>query len=333
MIKVFRDAAGPCLAPAGSVVAVGAFDGLHRGHAALLARVRERAMARALVPAVVSFEPLPRAYFAHGTLSRLASVREKLLGFRDAGIELALLLRFNAALAATDAADFVREVLAGRMDAREVWVGEDFRFGHRRAGDVALLRRMGSQLGFDVHTPETVEASGERVSATRIRELLAAGEFAHAARLLGGPFSMGGRVVRGNRIGRELGYPTANLRLRGRVPPVQGIFAVRVHGVSGKAWPAVASLGVRPMFDGSEPLLEVHLFDFDGDLYGHRLDVEFVAKLRDEGKFADLDALKTQMDKDAMQARACLAISPDREDQAAATELSAMDGAFGRIFQ
>src|SRR6185437_1657662 len=169
MIKVFRDAAGPCLAPAGSVVAVGAFDGLHRGHAALLARVRERAMARALVPSVVSFEPLPRAYFAHGALSRLASVREKLLGFRDAGIELALLLRFNAALAATDAADFVREVLAGRMNAREVWVGEDFRFGHRRAGDVALLRRMGAQLGFDVHTPETVEASGERVSATRIR--------------------------------------------------------------------------------------------------------------------------------------------------------------------
>jgi len=333
MIKVFRDAAGPCLAPAGSVVAVGAFDGLHRGHAALLARVRERAMARALVPSVVSFEPLPRAYFAHGALSRLASVREKLLGFRDAGIELALLLRFNAALAATDAADFVREVLAGRMNAREVWVGEDFRFGHRRAGDVALLRRMGAQLGFDVHTPETVEASGERVSATRIRELLAAGEFAHAARLLGRPFSMGGRVVHGNRIGRELGYPTANLRLRGRVPPVQGIFAVRVHGVSGKAWPAVASLGVRPMFDGSEPLLEVHLFDYDGELYGRRIEVEFVAKLRDEGKFADLDALKTQMDKDAMHARACLAGIPGREDQAAATELSAMHGAFGRIFQ
>ncbi|HET6906607.1 MAG TPA: bifunctional riboflavin kinase/FAD synthetase [Rhodanobacteraceae bacterium] len=305
MFKVFRDAAGPCLAPGGSVLAVGAFDGLHRGHVALLHRVRERAQARGLIPAVVSFEPLPRAFFARAPLPRLSSLREKLRGFRDAGIELVLLLRFTTVLAAMGAEDFVREILVKRMNAREVWVGADFRFGHRRAGDVALLQALGAQLGFEVHTLDAVEAEeGVRVSATRIRELLAAGEFAQAARLLGRPFSIGGRVVRGNRVGHQLGYPTANIRLGRRVSPVQGIFAVRVRGVDAKPWPGVASLGVRPMFDGREPLLETHLFDFAGDLYGRRIEVEFVAKLRDEEKFADLDALKAQMDRDAEQARA-----------------------------
>jgi riboflavin kinase/FMN adenylyltransferase len=306
MFKVFRDAAGPCLAPGGSVLAIGAFDGLHRGHTALLARVRERASALGLTAAVVSFEPLPRAYFSRQPLPRLSSLREKLCGLRDAGIELLLLLRFNAALANMSAEEFVRMAVLQRMNAREVWVGADFRFGHRRAGDVALLREMGAQAGFEVRTLEPIEAAGERVSATRIRELIAAGEFARAARLLGRPFFIGGRVVCGNRMGRELGFPTANIPLRGRVPPVQGIFAARVHGVSDESLPAVVSLGVRPMFDGREPLLEAHLFDFDGDLYGRRIAVEFVAKLRDEEKFVDLDALKVQMDKDAAQARRIL---------------------------
>jgi riboflavin kinase/FMN adenylyltransferase len=307
MFKVFRDAAGPCLAPAGSVLAVGAFDGLHRGHAALLRRVRERADARKLIPAVVSFEPLPRAFFSRAPLPRLSSLREKLCGFRDIGIELALLLRFNASLAAMGAEEFVREIIVKRMTAREVWVGADFRFGHRRAGDVALLQTLGLQLGFEVHTLQPVEAEeGGRVSATRIRELLASDGFAQAARLLGRPFTIDGRVVRGNRVGHELGYPTANIRLGRRVSPVHGIFAVRVHGLGGQPRPGVASLGVRPMFDGREPLLEAHLFDFDGDLYGRRIEVEFVARLRDEEKFADLDALKAQMDRDAAQSREIL---------------------------
>lgn len=333
MFKVFRDAAGPCLAPGGSVLAVGAFDGLHRGHAALLRRVRERASARGLVPAVVSFEPLPRAFFSRTPLPRLSSLREKLCGFRDAGIGLALLLRFDAALAAMGAEDFVREVLVERMNAREVWVGADFRFGHRRAGDVALLQTLGAQLGFQVHTLETVEAEeGERVSATRIRELLVAGEFVQAARLLGRPFSIEGRVVRGNRVGHELGYPTANIRLGGRVSPVQGIFAVRVHGLGAQPRPGVASLGVRPMFDGREPLLETHLFDFDGDLYGRRIEVEFVARLRDEKKFADLDALKAQMDRDAAQAREILDRHPG-ENRDPATLMMGNAKALGSGFQ
>ena len=307
MFKVFRDAAGPCLVPGGSVLAVGAFDGLHRGHAALLARVRERAAARGLTPAVVGFEPLPRAYFAREPLPRLSSLREKLCGVRDAGIALLLLLRFNAALANMGAEKFVREVLVARMNAKEIWVGADFRFGHRRAGDVALLQTLGEQCGFAVRTLETIEANGERVSASRIREALAKNDFAHAGRLLGRPFVIGGRVVRGNRVGHQLGYPTANIRLGRRVPPVRGIFAACARGVADAPQPAVVSLGVRPMFDGREPLLEAHLFDFDGDLYGKRIEVEFIAKLRDEEKFADLDALKAQMDLDAIQAREILA--------------------------
>lgn len=310
-MKVFRDAAGPCLAPAGSVIAVGAFDGLHRGHAALLARVRERAVAGGLTPAVVSFEPLPRAYFSQSPMPRLSSLREKLCGLREAGIDRVLLLRFNAALAAMDAADFVREILTSRMGAREVWVGEDFRFGHRRADDFTLLQRMGEELNFKARAIEPVQAAGERVSATRIRALLGDGEFDHAACLLGRRFSIGGRVVRGKRMGHELGFPTANIRLGRRIAPLGGIFAVKVRGLTAGPMPAVASLGVRPTVGGTEPLLEAHLFDFDGDLYGRRLDVEFVAKLRDEAKFADLDALKAQMDRDAAQAREILNRHPD----------------------
>lgn len=310
MVKVFRDVAGPCLAPGGSVVAVGAFDGLHRGHRALLGRVRERASERRLLPIAVSFEPLPRQFFARGEpLPRLASQREKLAGFAEAGIERVLLLRFDAKLAAMPAETFVREVLAARLGAREIWVGEDFRFGHKRGGDLGLLQRMGGGLGFAAHALAPVLADGERVSASRIRALLAAGEFAHAARLLGRPFAIGGRVVRGERLGRKLGYPTANVRLGRRVAPVGGIFAVRVRGVGAAAWPGVASLGVRPTVDGREPLLEAHLFDFDGDLYGRRIEVEFVAKLRDEEKFPDLDALKRQMDRDAAEARRLLGVA------------------------
>ena len=342
MMSVFRDAAGPSLAPGGSVLAVGAFDGLHRGHAALLARVRERAQALGLLPLVVSFEPLPRAFFAREPLPRLGSVRDKLEGLCEAGMERALLLRFNAALAAMSAEDFVRDVLVQRARAREVWVGADFRFGHARRGDVALLERLGGESGFVTRVFDTQHDAGERVSSSAIRAALAAGAFADAARLLGRPFTIDGRVVRGRQLGRALGYPTANIRLGRRISPVQGIFAVRVHGrgsqpmpggrsgasCASDTWaslpggrsgascardtwaslPGVASLGLRPTVGGREPLLEAHLFDFEGDLYGRRLAVEFVAKLRDEEKFASLDALTAQMHRDAAAARTILGV-------------------------
>lgn len=312
MIKLSRDVAGPCLAPRGSVVAVGAFDGLHRGHQALLAEVRERAAALDCEPVVVSFEPLPRAYFSNSPLPRLSSVREKLLGFHAAGITRALVLRFNADLAAMSAEDFVQAVLVERLAAREVWVGGDFRFGHRRSGDVAMLERLGASAGFCACTMAPVLLDGQRVSATRVRELLAEGDFAAAAPLLGRPFVIEGRVEYGNQLGRTLGYPTANIHLRERVSPIRGIFAVRVGlGESECAWPGVASLGVRPTVNEvAEPLLEVHLFDFEGDLYGQRMAVEFVGKLRDEEKFDSLDALTAQMERDANAARAMLGMNP-----------------------
>lgn len=308
MLRIFRDATGPCLAPDGCVLTIGAFDGLHRGHAALLSRVQERARVLGITPAAVSFEPLPRGYFSPVPLKRLSSVREKLCGFADAGIELLLLLRFGAPLATMSAQDFVRKVLVARMRAREVWVGASFRFGHDRVGDVQLLRTLAGEGGYRVRVLEAVTlGDGERISASRVRGALGASDFAHARDLLGRPFTIEGRVVRGERVGRTLGYPTANIRLGKRHSPVAGVFAVRVR--LGRSWlPGVASLGVRPTIaSGGEPLLEVHLFDFDRDLYGQRITVEFVVKLRDEEKFADLAALRAQMDRDAAQARQLLA--------------------------
>ena len=308
MSLLFRDAAGPNLAPGGSVLCVGAFDGLHPGHRALLAHVRERATAQALTPLAISFEPIPREFFAHGVpVPRIASAREKIEQIGASGISL-LLLRFNAGLAAMSAEAFVEDVLIARADAREIWVGADFRFGHARRGDVALLQAIGERRGFSVMVMPDVAVDGVRISSSAIRRHLAAGEFDAAAQLLGRRFAIGGHVVRGRQLGRKLGYPTANIRLGRRTSPVAGIFAVRVHGVEVAPRAGVASLGVRPTIDGGgEPLLEAHLFDFDGDLYGRRIEVEFVQKLRDEMKFDDLDTMVIQIERDAVEARAILA--------------------------
>lgn len=311
-MQFHRDIEGPSLAPAGSVVAIGAFDGLHRGHQWLLSQVRRQASALGCRAVVISFEPLPRAYFSAEPVPRLTSIREKLKGFAAAGIDQVLMLRFNPVLTSMTAEDFVRRVLVGRLGAREVWVGADFRFGHGRSGDVALLRAMAEEGGFSTCIMPSLQADGERVSATRVRKLLAEGKFAEAVPLLGRPFVIEGKVEYGNQLGRSLGYPTANIFLRHRQSPVHGIFAVRVGlGESECSWPGVASLGVRPTVNQvAEPLLEVHLFDFEGDLYGQRMAVEFVAKLRDEQKFDGLDALKAQMDRDAREARLALGMNP-----------------------
>jgi riboflavin kinase / FMN adenylyltransferase len=311
-IRLFRDVDGPCLAPGGSVVAIGAFDGLHRGHQALLTEVHERATAKGLAPVGVTFEPLPRAYFSPEPVPRLSSIREKLEGLGAAGLCDALVLRFNEALTAMSAEDFVQRVLVQRLAAREVWVGGDFRFGHKRRGDFALLESMGAELGFTAHAMTPISIDGERVSSSRVRSLLAEGKFAQATPLLGRPFVIEGHVEYGNQLGRTLGYPTANIHLRTRVSPVSGIFAVRIGVGEGPcSWPGVASLGVRPTVNEvAEPLLEAHLFDFSGDLYGRRIAVEFVAKLRDEEKFDGLDALTVQMHRDEVAARQVLGMNP-----------------------
>ncbi len=310
MNTLFRDAAGPCLAPHGSVVCIGAFDGVHLGHRTVFERAREQAVNLGLTPAVVSFAPIPRVFFTRGVqVPQLTSAREKVSAMIAAGMQRVLLLHFDAALAAMSAEDFVSRVLVRRLAAREVWVGECFRFGHARQGDLALLQRLGAAHGFHADVVPPFELDGQRVSSSRIRALLAASDFDAAARLLGRRFSIGGHVVRGQQLGRKLGYPTANVRLGSRVAPVGGIFAVKVHGVGAQMKPGVASLGVRPTVNGTEPLLEAHLFDFDGDLYGKRIQVEFVQKLRDEEKFADLATMVQQIDKDAAQARRILGVA------------------------
>ncbi|GAB3313668.1 bifunctional riboflavin kinase/FAD synthetase [Luteimonas notoginsengisoli] len=312
MNRLFRDVEGGPLCPHGSVVCIGAFDGLHLGHRALVRHAAGRARALELPMVALSFEPLPREFFAQGEPPpRLQLPRAKFEGLCALGADLVGLLRFDARMVAMSAEDFVRQVLVRRLAACEVHVGPDFRFGHGRAGDLAMLQREGKAHGFVADAIAPVRLDGERVSSTRIRAALQDGSFDTATRLLGAPYALGGRVVRGRQLGRTLGYPTANLRFDDKRPALSGIYATWVHGVGDRPWPSVASFGTRPTVGGVEPLLEAHLFDFDGDLYGRRIDVEFVARLRDEEKFPDLPALVAQMDRDAQLARQLLA--PEQE--------------------
>jgi riboflavin kinase/FMN adenylyltransferase len=313
MSRLFRDVEGGPLCPQGSVVCIGAFDGLHLGHRALVRHATARARTLGVASVALSFEPLPREFFAPSDPPpRLTLARAKAEGLAALGVDAVGLLRFNARLAAMDADRFVRRVLAERLSAREVWVGPDFRFGKGRAGDFALLQALGTELGFTAHSIAPVVVDGERVSSTRIRGALAGGDFDTAADLLERSYAIAGRVVRGKQLGRTLGYPTANLRYGGKRPPLQGIFATRVHGVGDAPIDSVSSFGTRPTVAGVEPLLEAHLFDFDGDLYGRRIAVEFVARLRDELAFTDLPALVAQMHRDAAQARDLLSHLPQQ---------------------
>ena len=306
MSRLFRDVEGGLLCPQGSVVCIGAFDGLHLGHRALVRHAVSRARTLGLPAIALSFEPLPREFFAKAAPPpRLTLPRAKFEGLCELGVDRVGLLRFDAALAAMSAENFVRDVLAARLHAREVWVGPGFRFGRDRLGDLQALQSLGAVHGFAAEAIEAV-GDGAPISSTRIRNALASGDFETAARLLGRPYAIGGRVIRGNRLGRTLGYPTANLRFGGKTPPLSGIFAVQVRGVGPDPMPAVASFGMRPTVGGREPLLEAHLFDFDGDLYGRRVQIEFRARLRDEQTFADLPTLVEQMHRDAAQARLLL---------------------------
>jgi len=308
MNRLFRDVDRAMPASQGSVVCIGAFDGLHLGHQALVRRAVEDARVRDARAVAVTFDPLPRQFFARGpATARLGSTRARVAGLFALGIDDVALLRFDQRLSALGADEFTSRVLAGALGARSVWVGPDFRFGHARRGDLELLRGEGMRLGFDACTIDPIAVGAERVSSTRIRDALARGDFPLAASLLGRPYIIEGRVVRGRQLGRTLGYPTANLRLPGGAAPLAGIFATRVHGLGPEPLDAVSSLGTRPTVGGIEPLLETHIFDFDADIYSRRIGIEFVEKLRDELKFDGLPALVAQMDRDADQARRVLA--------------------------
>jgi riboflavin kinase/FMN adenylyltransferase len=287
-------------APGATVLTIGNFDGVHRGHQALLERLREAARRFALPAAVLTFEPHPREYFApEGAPPRLTSLREKIELLGACGVDRLHVCRFDARFAAHTADDFVQQVLVRGLGVRHLIIGDDFRFGKGREGDFAMLQRCGGERRFVVEAMHTVDIQGERVSSSAVREALAAGDLEHAGRLLGRPYSLSGKVGHGDRLGRKIGFPTANIHLRRRALPLTGVYAVRVHGL-GATLSGVANIGVRPTVAREpRPRLEVHLFDFAGDLYGAHLRVSFVKKLRDEARFESLDALTAQIARDA----------------------------------
>ncbi len=293
-------------------VTIGNFDGLHLGHQAMLARLQDVARTRGLPSCVLSFEPHPREFFAPDQApARLSSLREKAEWLLRLGIDRLHVLRFDRPFSALSPDTFIEQVLGRTLQARYVLVGDDFRYGARRAGDFALLKKTGEALDFETEFLPTVGIAGERVSSTAVRQALAAGELERAARLLGRPYSISGRVVHGDKLGRDIGFPTANIQLKHNHPPLMGIFAVELSGLNGRVLPGVASLGRRPTVKsaGAVPVLEVHLFDFDADIYGRRVRVEFLHKLRDEEKYPDLDSLVAQIRRDVDNARQFLARS------------------------
>jgi len=298
--------------PVGTVVTIGNFDGVHVGHQTMLKAVRERARALGSMSTVVSFEPLPHEYFAgEAAPGRLQGLRERVASLDALGIERLLLLSFDAARAAQRAEDFVREVLVETLEVRHVVVGDDFRFGRERAGDFALLEAAGDEHGFTVAACATIERGEGRVSSSRIRAHLAAGELDRAAALLGRSYRISGRVVHGEKLGRTLGYPTANVALGRHRPPLRGVFAVRAREpASERVWSGVANLGERPTLGGRKLLLEVHVLDAAPELYGRHLAVDFLHRLRPERRFDSLEALKRQIRADAEAAREALADMP-----------------------
>jgi riboflavin kinase/FMN adenylyltransferase len=307
-MQIFRgiprpDRRRPC------ALTVGNFDGVHRGHQALLARVTAAARTRGLASAVMTFEPHPREFFTpQAAPARISNLRDKLSALAATGIDRVFVQHFNRRFAQCPADEFVERILLDGCAVRWLLVGDDFRFGARRAGDNALLQRYAARGVFELEQMPTFDDGGERISSTAVRAALAVGDLARAARLLGRPYAICGRVQHGRKLGRSMGFPTLNLRIAHAHPAVHGIFAVTVHGIGARPQPGVASIGLRPTVDQQGRwLLEVHLFDFAGDVYGALVSVEFVKKLRDEQKYDTLDALAAAIRRDAEQARALLA--------------------------
>ena len=324
-MKIFRGYQHLQLAPE-CALTIGNFDGVHRGHQAMLALLRSEAQHRSIPSCTVTFEPHPRDYFAalarkpELAPTRIATLRDKLGELAGCGIDQCVVLPFNARLASMSPDAFIREVLLDGLGARYVLVGDDFRFGARRAGDYALLDASGEQLGFDVARMNSYEVSNTRVSSSAVRAALAQGDMARAASLLGRPYSMSGHVVHGRKLGRELGFRTLNLRFAHGKPAASGIFAVRVHGLAGPSVAGVASLGVRPSIDPDDinrgrVLLETHCLDWPASLgmegaYGKIIKVEMLHKLHDELKYDGLENLTAGITRDCRDARSFFASLP-----------------------
>ena len=308
-MKVFRGlpnaaSRAPC------ALTIGNFDGVHRGHQALLANVREAATRLGVEAAVMTFEPHPREFFARtaGDISRaptrIANLRDKLEALSKAGIDRVIVEHFNAHFASMSPQDFIEKVLVQGLHVKWLMVGEDFCFGAKRAGNVAMLVEAGKKYGFEVEAMPTVTNNGDRISSSAVRAALARGDLAHTAQLLGHSYAISGHVTHGKKLGRSIGFPTLNLRVAHKRPALSGIFVVQVHGLAEQPLPGVASLGVRPTVeDSGRVLLETYVFDFAQQCYGKVVRVEFLKKLRDEEKYIDLPTLTAAIERDAEQAR------------------------------
>ena len=294
----------------GCVLTIGNFDGVHRGHQALIAKARAHAQTLGLPLAVLSFEPTPREFFSPGSVAgRVSTFRSRIDLLSAQGVDRLILQRFDRRFSAYDPRAFIEELLVGKLGIRALFIGDDFRFGARRGGGVELLREMGLKHGYTVENMETVALDGCRFSSTALREALAQADLPLAAALLGRPYTLRGRVRRGLQLGRKLGMPTCNINLHRKLALRQGIYAVRAK-VNGRAWQGVASLGIRPTLGLTRCLLETHIFGQPGELYGATLEVEFCRYLRPELKFDSLDALGVQMQRDGDEARAFFAANP-----------------------
>ena len=305
-MQLIRGAKGSGGGSAGCTLTIGTYDGIHLGHQALIARVREHAARLGTASVLLTFEPTPREYLApRDPPPRLTSLRERWRILAALRLDRLWLLRFGEALRNLSAEDFA-QLLVREMAPSIVVVGHDFRFARRGEATAPVLIEVGRRLGFEVEVLPAVMLDGERISSSGVRAALACSDFERARRWLGRPWSMRGRVQPGRSLGAQLGFPTANVPLERRRAPVCGIFAVRVRGAGERERGGVASLGTRPTIGGTEALLEAHVFDFDGDLYGQEIEVEFVARLRDEERFPSLEALTRQMERDAAEARRIL---------------------------
>lgn len=299
---------GPLLCLQGTALTIGNFDGVHLGHAQLFREVVRAAKSAGLIATAVTFAPHPKEFFNPDfKLDRISTLRDRIIAMKQCGIEQVCILPFNRDMASLSPQAFVDNVLIKQLNAKQVWVGDDFRFGAKRAGDFQLLRKMGQTLGFEVHDLPEVKINGERVSSSNVRAALKTGDVSKASEMLGHPLVYSGHIIHGKKLGRTLGFPTMNLYIKGRASALSGILAVWVHGLENRAIPAVASLGVRPTVEQSDIiLLETYIPDWQGNAYGKCLRIEVLGHIRPEAHFDSLDTLVVQMHKDTEQALALL---------------------------
>jgi riboflavin kinase/FMN adenylyltransferase len=289
----------------GGVLTIGNFDGVHIGHQALITAVMNQAREFQAPALLITFEPHPFEFFMQEnlTIPRITRLREKVVALSNCGMKNIIIFPFNQMIANLSASDFVTNILCQYIKPKHILVGDDFRFGHKRQGDTEMLQRMGQTLGFSVSAIPSMMTDGVRVSSTLVRQALQVGDLKLAERMLGRPYTMLGRVRYGDQLGRRLGFPTANIDLQRKLTPLMGVFSVLVHGLADRPLPGAANIGTRPTVNGTRTLLEVHLLDFNQDIYGRQVQVEFCQKLRDEVRYPNIDLLKEQIADDVAVVR------------------------------